>query len=159
MLGAPARSSAERQRLHYTGAVCRWAPLSRNLSRVRRALRTSTVFDQLFESSVDLVLRGEHQCDEPPTDGGRWPVTIVCVPPSAIRDRLSGLMHEALVHASPGHFLTGRPDSSHLTVRALEPLDFTIDAATLVRSRHRRDGGEQYMAMEPWHSVSFRGDG
>jgi hypothetical protein len=227
------------------------------------------VFDQLFESSVDVVLRGEHQCDEPPTDGGRWPVTIVCVPPSAVRDRLSGLMHEALVHAGPGHFLTGRPDSSHLTVRALEPyrdaasphdavtadwlaaleraarctpplelqltgvtlarggvmaqigtvddepwafmrrlrgelgplawyedqwmernmwyatlvhfagpirdagglvewierhrtmepLDFTIDAATLVRSRHRRDGDEQYMAMEPWHSVSFRGDG
>lgn len=30
-------------------------------------------------------------------------------------------MDEALVHAGPGHFETGRADASHLTVRALEP--------------------------------------
>lgn len=239
--------------------------LSRNLPRVRRALSSNPVFDRLFESSVDIVRRGDHQRDEPPTDGGRWPVTVVCVPPSAVRDRVSALMREALVHAGPGHFLTGRPDSSHLTVRALEPyreaaaptdavtadwlaaleraardtpalrlrltgvtltrsgimaqletvddepwafmrrlraelgplawyedqwmerniwyatlvhfaapildadglvdwierhraiepLEFTVDAAALVRSRHRWDGDEQYMAMEPWRSVAF----
>ncbi|MFC7361696.1 hypothetical protein [Nocardioides astragali] len=30
-------------------------------------------------------------------------------------------MDEALVHAGPGHFETGRADASHFTVRALEP--------------------------------------
>jgi hypothetical protein len=30
-------------------------------------------------------------------------------------------MREAIDHAGPGHFLTGRTDTSHLTVRALEP--------------------------------------
>lgn len=88
---------------------------------MRRVLGPNPVFDRLLEGSVDVVLRGEHQRDEPPTEGGRWPVTVVCVPPQAIRARLDGLMREALVHAGPGHFLTGRPDSSHVTVRALEP--------------------------------------
>lgn len=37
-------------------------------------------------------------------------------------------MHEALVHAGPGHFETGRADASHFTVRALEPYR---DAASL----------------------------
>lgn len=223
------------------------------------------MFDQLFDSSVDIVRRGEHECDEPPTEGGRWPVTIVCVPPRDVRERLHRLMREALLHAGPGHFLTGRPDSSHLTVRALEPyrdaaapsdaitsdwlpaleraarctppvefvltgvtltrvgimaqleavhdepwafmrrlrdelgplawyedqwverniwystlvhfagpileaeglidwvqrnrrvepLAFTVDAATLVRSRHTWDRDEQYMALEAWHTVPF----
>lgn len=95
--------------------------VSSSLPRVRRVLGPNPVFDQLFDSSVDIVRRGEHQRDEPPAEGGRWPVTIVCVPPRDVRERLHVLMREALVHAGPGHFLTGRLDSSHLTVRALEP--------------------------------------
>ena len=34
---------------------------------------------------------------------------------------MADLMDEALVHAGPGHFETGRSDASHITVRALEP--------------------------------------
>lgn len=234
---------------------------------MRRVPGPNPVFDRLFESSVGVVLRGGHERDEPPAEGGRWPVTIVCVPPQAIRARLDALMREALVHTGPGHFLTGRPDSSHLTVRALEPyrdaaaptdavtsdwlaalvraarstpplelrltgvtltrggvmaqveavgdepwafmrrlrdelgslawyedqwmerniwyatlvhfgapildakglvdwvgrhrgiepVEFIVDAASLVRSRHRWDEDEQFMAMELWHTVPFRG--
>jgi hypothetical protein len=79
------------------------------------------VFDELFASAVPLVTSGGHQQDVPPTEGGRWPVTVVCVPPRPVRERLEELMRAGLDHAGPGHFLTGRPDTSHLTVRALEP--------------------------------------
>lgn len=79
------------------------------------------VFDRLFETAVPLVTSGWHQQDRPPTEGGRWPVTVVCIPPRPARERLAELMRAGLRHAGPGHFLTGRPDTSHLTVRALEP--------------------------------------
>ncbi len=79
------------------------------------------VFDELFDRAVPVVLAGEHQQDTPPAEGGRWPVTVVCVPPSGVRRRLEELMREAVRVAGPGHFLTGRTDTSHLTVRALEP--------------------------------------
>lgn len=223
------------------------------------------VFDELFASAVPLVTSGEHHHDVPPADGGRWPVTVVCIPPRPVRDRLEELMRAGLRHAGPGHFLTGRPDNSHLTVRALEPyreaaapddavttewlaaleraaaatpplrfrltgltltrvsvmaqvearddepwrfmrrlrhelgplawyedqwmvrniwyanvihfaapildapglvewvsqhrrlepLDFTVESATLVRSRYAEGGGERYMAMERWFEVPF----
>ena len=54
-------------------------------------------------------------------DGGRWPVSVVCLPDGEARAALAALMDEALTHAGPGHFETGGPDASHLTVRALEP--------------------------------------
>jgi hypothetical protein len=88
---------------------------------VSGVLSSNPVFDQLFATSRDAVLRGQHQVDEPPCEGGRWPVTVVCIPPEPVRERLAGLMGAALAHTGPGHFLTGRPDVVHFTVRALEP--------------------------------------
>lgn len=85
------------------------------------ATSSNPVFDQLLARAVPLVLAGEHQQGQPPKDGGRWPVTVVCVPPLLVRRRLEALMRDALAHAGPGHFQTGRTDTSHLTVRALEP--------------------------------------
>lgn len=86
------------------------------------------MFDRLFDAAHDVVLRGAHRRDTPPVEGGRWPITVVCVPPEIVRIRLEQLMRAALVHAGPGHCLTGRRDTSHLTVRALEPYR---DAAAL----------------------------
>lgn len=102
---------------------------------------TNPVFDRLFDEAVPALLAGEHRRDEPPVDGGRWPVSVVAVPAPPARDAMAELMAEALVHAGPGHFETGRPDASHLTVRALEPYR---DAAS------EADGitGEWITAME-----------
>jgi len=79
------------------------------------------VFDELLTAGIPAVRDGSHQRDKPPVDGGRWPVSIVALPPMAARERLAQLMRGALVHAGPGHFTTGRADAVHLTIRALEP--------------------------------------
>ncbi len=79
------------------------------------------VFDRLYDEAVPALLAGDHRQDEPPVDGGRWPVSVVGIPDEAAREVLAGVMREALALAGPGHFETGRSDASHLTVRALEP--------------------------------------
>lgn len=79
------------------------------------------VFDRLFDEAVPALLGGDHRQDEPPVDGGRWPVSAVCLPDRRTRGVLSDVMDEALVHAGPGHFETGQVEASHITVRALEP--------------------------------------
>jgi hypothetical protein len=85
------------------------------------SVRTNPVFDRLLDDAVPALLEGTHRRDEPPVDGGRWPVSVVCIPDARTRDVLACVMGEALAHAGPGHFETGRPDASHVTVRALEP--------------------------------------
>lgn len=79
------------------------------------------VFDELLAAAEPHVLAGEHRRDVPPEDGGRWPVRVLVRPTEPVRGVLEGLMRGALDFAGPGHFLTGRADSVHLTVRALEP--------------------------------------
>jgi hypothetical protein len=78
------------------------------------------VFDRLLSEAVPALLGGRHRQDVPPVDGGRWPVSVVCVPDDEARGILAAVMDEALTHAGAGHFETGGPDASHLTVRALE---------------------------------------
>jgi hypothetical protein len=82
---------------------------------------TNPVFDRLFGDAVPALLAGTHRRDEPPVDGGRWPVSVVCLPDARAREVLAGVMREASAFAGPGHFETGRSDASHVTVRALEP--------------------------------------
>ena len=82
---------------------------------------TRPVFDRLFSDAVPALISGRHRQDEPPVDGGRWPVSVVCLPGERSRGVLTEVMNEALVHAGPGHFETGSADASHFTVRALEP--------------------------------------
>lgn len=82
---------------------------------------SNPVFDRLYDEAVPALLAGDHRQDEPPVDGGRWPVSVVGIPDEAAREVLAGVMREALALAGPGHFETGRSDASHLTVRALEP--------------------------------------
>jgi hypothetical protein len=48
-------------------------------------------------------------------------VSVVCLPDAEAREVLAGVMREASTFAGPGHFETGRSDTSHVTVRALEP--------------------------------------
>jgi hypothetical protein len=88
---------------------------------VTAPLHANPVFDRLLDEAVPALLAGEHRRDEPPVDGGRWPVSVVAVPDERDRDVLAGVMAEALAYAGPGHFETGRTDASHVTVRALEP--------------------------------------
>jgi hypothetical protein len=84
-------------------------------------LRSNPAFDRLFGDAVPALLAGTHRRDEPPVDGGRWPVSVVCLPDARAREVLAGVMREASAFAGPGHFDTGRSDASHVTVRALEP--------------------------------------
>jgi hypothetical protein len=88
---------------------------------VTSAAPTTSVFDRLFDAAVPALLGGTHRRDVPPVDGGRWPVSVVCVPDAPVRAVLADWMREALVHTGPGHFRTGSLASSHFTVRALEP--------------------------------------
>jgi hypothetical protein len=84
-------------------------------------VRSNPVFDRLIGDAVPELLAGTHRRDEPPVDGGRWPVSVVCLPDTKAREVLAGVMREASTFAGPGHFETGRSDTSHVTVRALEP--------------------------------------
>ena len=92
-----------------------------SVTAVSLADPTQPVFDRLFSDAVPALISGRHRQDEPPVDGGRWPVSVVSLPGERSRDVLTNVMNEALVHAGPGHFETGRTDASHFTVRALEP--------------------------------------
>lgn len=87
---------------------------------MERVATRNEVFDRLYEEGRAAVLSGSHRQDEPPEDGGRWPVTVVAIPPISTRATLERWMTEACEFAGPGHFLTGRADASHVTIRALE---------------------------------------
>ncbi len=142
---------------------------------------TSPVFDRLFNEAVAALLTGEHRQDEPPVDGGRWPVSIVAVPGPEVRAVLSDLMDEALVHAGQGSPLAWFEDQwqqrdiwyssiLHFAAPVLDPVglvgwtranraslahEVVIDALTLTRFRHRATDGGHHMSMEPWHSVEL----
>jgi len=91
-------------------------------SRAARIVaRSNGVYDRLFDGSREAVLTGRHRREEPPVDGGRWPATVVCIPAPSTRTSLERWMKEACELTGPGHFLTGRADANHVTVRALEP--------------------------------------
>jgi hypothetical protein len=79
------------------------------------------VFDQLFTEGVPALLSGTHRRDSPPVDGGRWPVSVIARPPLTVRSRLEAIMGEAVRYAGSGHVHTGLRDSTHVTIRALEP--------------------------------------
>ena len=88
---------------------------------MREVATRNEVFDRLYEEGRAAVLAGTHRQDSPPEDGGRWPVTVVGIPPVPTRATLQRWMTQACAFAGPGHFLTGRLDASHVTIRALEP--------------------------------------
>lgn len=77
-------------------------------------------YDELFAEGRQRILAGNHQCDTPPVEGGRWPVTILSRLPETASSVLHDLTLELAALAGPGHFLTGVADSAHLTWRALE---------------------------------------
>lgn len=79
------------------------------------------MFGQLFQDAVPALLSGTHRRDAPPVDGGRWPVSVIALPPGHVRDELEAIMVQALPHVGRGRFQTGRRDSVHITIRALEP--------------------------------------
>lgn len=90
------------------------------MSDVREIVTRNEVFDRLHAEGRAAVLARRHGQDVPPEDGGRWPVTVVSIPPPSTRTTLERWMGEACGLAGPGHFLTGRSDASHITIRALE---------------------------------------
>jgi hypothetical protein len=96
-------------------------------------------FDRLFDEAVPLISSQRHRRDSPPVEGGRWPVSVVLRPPddSELSRRLDALTSEAAVLAGPGHWLTGRAGSAHLTVRALETYRQVVDPSAPVIQRYR----------------------
>ncbi|WP_020392285.1 hypothetical protein [Kribbella catacumbae] len=98
-----------------------------------------TKFDQLFESASPLISSRNHQRDTPPTEGGRWPVSVVLRPPadSLLSHRLDDVTQEAAALAGPGHWQTGQTGSAHLTVRALETYRHLVDPAEPTIQRYR----------------------
>lgn len=94
-----------------------------------------TRFDDLFAAAAPLISEQRHRREQPPVDGGRWPVSVLIFPDAALGERLDRLAGELAVLAGPGHFRTGTADSAHLTVRALERYraDVGADDAAVLR--------------------------
>ncbi len=122
-------------------SVCRWAGPPCTVPIVAGVVR-NPVFAQLLEAAIPAVLNRSHERDARPVEGGRWPVTIIARPPVAARSVLQGLMREALEFTGPGHFVTGRADSVHVTIRALEP--------------YREAASPTDPVVEPWRSAMER---
>jgi hypothetical protein len=81
---------------------------------------SSAPFDRLYSRAVPLLLRGEQLREEPPVEGGRWPVSVVLPPDPAAAARLDGITQEVGELAGAGHWRTGALGFAHVTVRALE---------------------------------------
>ena len=79
------------------------------------------MFERLFATGSADVLAGTHRVDEPPVEGGRWPVTVVSLVDDASAARLDDWTSQLVPLVGPDHFLTGRAQAVHLTVRSLEP--------------------------------------
>lgn len=82
----------------------------------------SPAWDGRFEAAEELIKQQRHRTEEPPRDGGRWPVSAALLPDpaSAVSLSLERLMIDAAELAGPDHWRTGRPGTAHLTLRALE---------------------------------------
>ena len=97
------------------------------------------------------MLSGEHAREEPPVDGGRWPVSVVFLPDPRAGARLDDVSHQAAGIAGAGHWRSGALGFSHVTVRALEHHRQHIDDddaavgryAQAVRAAARRCGPVQ----------------
>lgn len=81
---------------------------------------SQSVFDRLLSHAVPALISGRHRQDEPPVDGGRWPVSVVGLPDERSRGVLTEVMREAVVHAGPGIAASGRASvgEPHLVVQA-----------------------------------------
>lgn len=79
-------------------------------------------FDGRFDGAKKLILSQDHLQETPPSEGGRWPVSVVFQPDprSEFSWALEQLTIEAVGFAGPQHWRTGRVGSAHFTVRALE---------------------------------------
>ncbi len=96
---------------------------------------SNPVFDRLFDDAVPALLAGEHRRDEPPVDGGRWPVSVVAVPDDAARDVLAGVLDEALVHAGPTDPVSGEwVRALDAVARTSPPVRLRLTGVTLTRS-------------------------
>lgn len=83
---------------------------------------SNPVFDRLFERPAIRILEGNHDREQPPADGGRWPVSVVASgAPQTFLLQLQHLLAQITELAGPDHFMTGRCDCAHITMRALEP--------------------------------------
>ncbi|MBB2893301.1 hypothetical protein [Flexivirga oryzae] len=98
-----------------------------------RGQGNNPVFDRLFRRAAPVIVNGAHERDQPPQDGGRWPVSVVATgAPDSFRTLLHEHLTELVEYAGPGHFMTGRPEASHITVRALEPYRQAADKDDLI---------------------------
>jgi hypothetical protein len=77
-------------------------------------------YDELFAEAVPLIREQRHRRETPPTEGGRWPVSVLSRPDPDLAEVLDAVTATLIDFAGPGHFQTGRAGSAHVTVRALE---------------------------------------
>lgn len=116
--------------------------------------RSHRVFDRLFDAAVPALLDGTHRQDQPPVDGGRWPVSVACVPDTSVRRVLAAGCTRA---THPVRMrLSGVTLSTGAVMAQAEPVDFLLDSLSLVRFSYRQANGTRVMAMEPWHTVPLQ---
>lgn len=82
---------------------------------------TSATFTRLFSEGSTEILAGRHSTDVPPmAPSERWGPSVCLRPEPELTEAFAALTEEAMEYAGPGHWPTGRPVSSHFTVRVLD---------------------------------------
>lgn len=86
-------------------------------------------FDSLLAMAEPLIRAGDHQRDRPPVHGSdRWGPSMLMRLPAPLRERVHALAREVEQLTGAGHFRTGHPEASHLSVRGLAPYSDSASA-------------------------------
>lgn len=78
-------------------------------------------FDRIVRNGRAAVLSGRHDTEVPPSQSGRWGLSVVLLPSSDLARSLDDLTNEATETIGDGHWRSGGMGRAHVTVRALEP--------------------------------------
>ncbi|HWS37195.1 MAG TPA: hypothetical protein VN408_31250 [Actinoplanes sp.] len=95
------------------------------------------MLDRLFVDGRAAVSAGTHGVQTPPDEGGpRWGLSVLLRPDPASSENLASTAHEAARIAGGSHWITGAKDSTHLTMRTLEPWRETVAPDDVLMNRY-----------------------
>jgi hypothetical protein len=97
----------------------------------------NAVVEEFHARGRAAVLAGAEVYDRPPSDSSpRWGLSVILRPDRAAAERLAAVTAQLAEVVPGGHWLTGRLESSHLTVRGLEPYRDAVSPQEAVVQRY-----------------------